>query len=126
MIGYAHVSKADGSELLDLRRDALIGAGVEEARIYEDRASGRHDDRRGLDVRLKVQQAGNTFVPWKLDFLGRGLKHLVTTEVELHARVVSLRVLAGYGSEIDTSSANGRLVFGASRRSPRASVPEEA
>ena len=41
LIGYARVSKADGSQLLDLQRDALIGAGVVEERIYEDRASGR-------------------------------------------------------------------------------------
>ena len=30
LIGYARVSKADGSQLLDLQRDALIGAGVVE------------------------------------------------------------------------------------------------
>ena len=41
LIGYARVSKADGSQLLDLQRDALLGAGVDEERIYEDRASGR-------------------------------------------------------------------------------------
>ena len=46
LIGYARVSKADGSQLLDLQRDALIGAGVEEERIYEDRASGRRDTAR--------------------------------------------------------------------------------
>ena len=46
LIGYARVSKADGSQLLDLQRDALIGAGVEDERIYEDRASGRRDTAR--------------------------------------------------------------------------------
>ena len=54
LIGYARVSKADGSQLLDLQRDALIGAGVKEERIYEDRASGRHDHRPGLEACLKA------------------------------------------------------------------------
>ena len=49
LIGYARVSKADGSQLLDLQRDALIDAGVADQRIYEDRASGRKDHRPGLE-----------------------------------------------------------------------------
>ena len=57
-------------------------------------------------------QPGNIFVVWKLDRLGRDLKHLVTTVDELHARGIGLRVLAGAGAEIDTTTANGRLVFG--------------
>ena len=110
LIGYARVSKADGTQLLDLQRDALLGAGIDEERIYEDRASGRHDHRPGLDACLKALQPGNTFVVWKLDRLGRNLKHLVTTVEELHDRDIGLRVLAG--AEIDTTTANGRLVFG--------------
>ncbi|MDD9996643.1 MAG: recombinase family protein [Rhodospirillaceae bacterium] len=112
LIGYARVSKADGTQLLDLQVDALVAAGVEEERIYEDRASGRHDYRPGLEACLKALQPGNTFVVWKLDRLGRNLKHLVTTVDKLHDRGVGLRVLAGTGAEIDTTTANGRLVFG--------------
>ena len=112
LIGYARVSKADGTQLLDLQRDALTGAGVDEDRIYEDRASGRHDHRPGLEACFKALQPGNTFVVWKLDRLGRNLKHLVTTVEELHDRGVGLRVLAGAGAEIDTTTANGRLVLG--------------
>ena len=112
LIGYARVSKADGSQLLDLQCDALLDAGVDEERIYEDRASGRRDHRPGLEACLKALQPGNTFVVWKLDRLGRDLKHLVTTVDELRARGVGLRVLAGAGAEIDTNTANGRLVFG--------------
>ena len=104
--------RADGSQLLDLQRDALLDAGVDEERLYEDRASGRRDHRPGLDACLKALQPGNTFVVWKLDRLGRDLKHLVTTVDELRARGVGLRVLAGAGAEIDTSTANGRLIFG--------------
>ena len=112
LIGYMRVSKADSSQLLDLQRDALIDAGVEEERIYEDLASGRHDHRPGLEACLKALQPGNTFVIWKLDRLGRDLKHLVNTVDQLQAREVGLRVLTGAGAEIDTTTANGRLVFG--------------
>ena len=104
LIGYARVSKADGSQLLDLQRDALAGAGVGEARIYEDCASGRRDHRPGLDDCLKALQPGNTLVVWKLDRLGRDLKHLVTMVDELRECGVGLRVLAGAGAEINTAS----------------------
>ena len=111
MIGYARVSKADGTQLLDLQLDALLEAGVDTDRIYEDRASGRHDHRPGLDACLKALQPGNALVVWKLDRLGRSLKDLVTTVEKLQDRDVGLRVLAGAGAEIDTTTANGRLVF---------------
>jgi DNA invertase Pin-like site-specific DNA recombinase len=112
LIGYARVSKADGSQLLDLQRDALIEAGVGLDRIYEDRASGRKDHRPGLDACMKALQPGNSLVIWKLDRLGRDLRHLVATVDDLRERGVGLRVLSGAGAEIDTATANGRLVFG--------------
>ena len=112
LIGYARVSKADGTQLFDLQRDALLEVGVGEDRIYEDRDSGRHDHRPGLEACLKALQPGNTFVIWKLDRLGRNLKHLVTTVEELNGRGVGLRVLVGSGAEIDTTTTNGCLVFG--------------
>ncbi|WP_170419760.1 recombinase family protein [Ruegeria atlantica] len=112
LIGYARVSKADGSQLLDLQCDALIEAGVDAERIYEDKASGRKDHRPGLDACMKALQPGNSLVIWKLDRLGRDLKHLVATVDDLRERGVGLRVLSGAGAEIDTTTANGRLVFG--------------
>lgn len=48
LIGYARVSKADGSQSLDPQHDALRAAGVEPDNIYDDRASGSRDDRPGL------------------------------------------------------------------------------
>ena len=42
LIGYARISKADGSQSLDLQRDALREAGVSDDAIYEDQASGRY------------------------------------------------------------------------------------
>jgi DNA invertase Pin-like site-specific DNA recombinase len=112
LIGYVRVSKSDGSQTLDLQRDALLEAGVDAGRIYEDLASGRKDDRPGLNACLKALQPGNTLVVWKLDRLGRDLKHLVGLIDELHQRQAGLKVLAGAGAQIDTTTANGRLVFG--------------
>lgn len=112
LVGYVRVSKSDGSQTLAPQRDVLIAAGVETDRIYSDLASGRKDDRPGLNACLKALQPGNTLVVWKLDRLGRDLKHLVTTVDELRARNIGLKVLAGAGAQIDTTTANGRLFFG--------------
>ncbi|SEI19897.1 Site-specific DNA recombinase [Rhizobium tibeticum] len=112
LIGYARVSKADGSQVHDLQRDALIKAGVEVDNVYEDFASGKKDDRPGLAACLKALRAGDTLAVWKLDRLGRDLRHLVNLVDDLTKRNIGLKVLAGEGASIDTSTANGRLVFG--------------
>ena len=112
LIGYIRVSKSDGSQVLDLQRDALQAAGVAPDRVYQDLASGRKDDRPGLAACLKALQPDNTLVVWKLDRLGRDLKHLVNTVDELSQRGIGLKVLAGAGAQIDTTTANGKLVLG--------------
>ena len=112
LIGYARVSKADGSQVLDLQRDALIEAGVSRKRIYEDRASGKRDDRPHLEACLKALREGDVLVAWKLDRLGRDLRHLVNTVQDLADRGIGFKVLAGQGANIDTSTAGGKLVFG--------------
>jgi DNA invertase Pin-like site-specific DNA recombinase len=112
LIGYVRVSKSDGSQTSEPQRDALLAAGVDPARIYEDMASGRRDDRPGLVACLKAIQPGNTLVIWKLDRLGRDLRHLVNTVEDLRTRGIGLKVLAGAGAQIDTTTANGRLAFG--------------
>ena len=111
LIGYARVSKVDGSQVVDLQRDALAAAGVAPERVYEDQASGKRDSRPGLDACLKALRAGDTLVVWKLDRLGRDLRHLVNLVGDLTKRGVGLKVLAGEGASIDTTTANGRLVF---------------
>jgi DNA invertase Pin-like site-specific DNA recombinase len=111
-IGYIRVSKSDGSQVLDLQRDALVDAGVDTERIYKDLASGRKDDRPGLRACLKALQPGNTLVVWKLDRLGRDLKHLINTVDDFNKQGVGFKVLAGAGAQIDTTTANGRLIFG--------------
>ena len=112
LIGYTRVSKADGSQSLDLQRDALVAEGVEPDRIYEDRASGATQDRPGLEACRRALRGRDVLVVWKLDRLGRNLAHLVGTVRDLSNRGVGLRVLAGQGAQIDTTTAGGRLVFG--------------
>jgi len=112
LIGYVRVSKSDGSQTLAPQRDALLAAGVDAGRVYQDLASGRHDARPGLLACLKALQPGNTLVLWKLDRLGRDLRHLVNTVEDLRARGVGLKVLTGAGARIDTATADGRLAFG--------------
>ena len=112
LIGYIRVSKADGSQSTDLQRDALLAAGVDQAQLYEDQASGKREDRPGLTSCLKALREGDTLMVWKLDRLGRNLRHLINTVHDLTARGVGLKVLTGQGAAIDTTSAAGKLVFG--------------
>ena len=112
LIGYARVSKTDGSQSLDLQRDALRAEGIDAVNLYHDFASGVRDDRPGLDTCLRALRKGDVLVAWKLDRLGRNLAHLVNTVQDLSARGVGLRVLTGQGAQIDTTTAAGRLVFG--------------
>lgn len=101
-----------GRTWIDLQRDTLIGAGVEEEQIYSDLASGKKDDRSGLQACLKALREGDVLVVWKLDRLGRSLHHLVKTVSMLSERGVGLKVLTGQGAQIDTTTAAGRLSFG--------------
>ena len=112
LIGYMRVSKADGSQILDLQRDALLAAGVHAAHVYEDLASGHRDARHGLTACLKALRKGDKLLVWKLDRLGRNLRHLVNTVHELTTRGVGFQVLTGHGASINTSTPEGNLVFG--------------
>ena len=111
LIGYARISKADGSQSLDLQRDALREAGVSDDAIYQDQASGQREDRPGLAAFLKAARQGDVIVVWRLDRLGRNLRHLVNLVQDLNDRDIGIRVLAGQGASIDTTTASGKFVF---------------
>jgi DNA invertase Pin-like site-specific DNA recombinase len=123
-IGYMRVSKSDGSQTVDLQRYALIAAGVDPTQIYEDRASGRLDARPGLEATLKALRPGDALLVWKLDRLGRNLRHLVlvNTVHELATRGVGFKVLTGHGASIETTTAAGKMVFGIFAASPNSNV----
>ena len=106
------VSKSDGSQATDLQRDALLDAGIDAGSLYEDKASGKRDDRPELLACLKALRQGDTLVVWKLDRLGRDLRHLVNIVHDLTERGIGLKVLTGQGAAIDTTTASGKLVFG--------------
>jgi len=110
-IGYARVSKSDGSQVLDLQIDTLIKAGVKEENIYSDRASGVKEDRLGLESCLKALREDDILVVWKLDRLGRNLKHLISTVDDLTQRKIEFKVLSGQGVNIDTTTPSGKMVF---------------
>lgn len=111
-IGYMRVSKTDGSQTTDLQKDSLLKAGVDEQHLYEDFASGKNDNRSGLESCLKALREGDVLVVWKLDRLGRNLSHLVKTVTKLSEQNIGLRVLTGQGANIDTTTPAGRLIFG--------------
>jgi DNA invertase Pin-like site-specific DNA recombinase len=106
LIGYARVSTDDQN--LDLQRDALIRAGVDPDRIFEDKLSGMRADRPGLDAALKAVREGDVLVIWRLDRLGRSLKDLIDRADDLKQRKVHLRSLT---EGIDATTIGGELVF---------------
>lgn len=112
LVGYMRVSKADGSQTTNLQRDALLAVGIDAASLYEDMASGKNDNRPQLAACLKALRHGDTLVVWKLDRLGRDLRHLVNIVHDLTERGIGLKVLTGQGAAIDTTTASGKLVFG--------------
>lgn len=103
-LGYARVSTKDQS--LSLQIDALHAAKCEE--IFKEVASGANTSRPVLDDLLSRLRTGDILVVWKLDRLGRSLKHLVELTNELLERRVGLISL---NDPIDTTTPQGRLVF---------------
>ena len=103
-IGYARVSTDD--QKLDLQMDALHSAGCNE--IYQDVASGAKVQRSGLDKAIQYIRTGDTLVVWKLDRLGRSLKHLIDVVNDLNTRGVFFKSIR---ENIDTSNSGGKLTF---------------
>jgi len=104
LIGYARVSTHDQN--LELQLDALRAAGCE--KVFEDKTSGTHTVRPGLDQALDHAREGDTVVVWRLDRLGRSLKHLIKVVSDLDEHGVGFRSLQ---ESIDTTSSGGKLVF---------------
>jgi DNA invertase Pin-like site-specific DNA recombinase len=103
-IGYARISTAD--QTLNLQKDALQQAGC--SRIFTDTASGAKAERKGLDEALDYVRAGDTLVVWRLDRLGRSLRHLIETITGLSNREIGFKSIT---ENIDTTTSGGKLVF---------------
>jgi DNA invertase Pin-like site-specific DNA recombinase len=104
LIGYARVSTEDQN--LNLQRDALQKAGCEQ--IFTDHISGTKATRPGLTDALSHLRAGDTLVVWRLDRLGRSLRHLIDTVTDLQERGIGFKSLT---ENIDTTTSGGKLVF---------------
>ena len=103
-IGYARVSTHE--QTLALQRDALQQAGCD--KIFTDTASGSIADRRGLEEAISQLRPGDALVVWRLDRLGRSLRHLIETVTALDARGVGFKSLT---EQIDTTTSGGKLIF---------------
>src|SRR5512133_1550387 len=104
LIGYARVSTSD--QTLDLQKDALLKAGCE--RIFTDTASGAKAERVGLEEVMSHLREGDILVVWKLDRLGRSLKHLIETITGLNNRKIGFKSIT---ESIDTTTSGGKLIF---------------
>jgi len=108
LVGYMRVSTDGDRQVLDLQRDALVSAGVDERHLFEDRVSGSRADRAGLAKALAFARPGDCLVVWKLDRLGRSLPHLLTTVTGLKERGIAFRSLT---EQMDTTTPQGELLF---------------
>jgi DNA invertase Pin-like site-specific DNA recombinase len=103
-IGYARVSTHE--QTLDLQKDALEKIGC--SKIFTDTASGAKAERKGLEEALNYVREGDTLVVWRLDRLGRSLKHLIETITTLNNRNIGFKSIT---ENIDTTTSGGKLVF---------------
>ena len=108
LVGYMRVSTSDDRQSVDLQRDALAAAGVDERHLHHDRASGSKDDRPGLKTCLADLRSGDVLVVWKLGRLGRSLPNLLDIITELKGRGVGFRSLTEH---MDTTTPQGELLF---------------
>ena len=104
-IGYARISTED--QKLDMQVAELKAAGCK--KVFSDRASGAKSDRPGLDECLKSLRKGDTLMVWRLDRLGRSVRHLVNVVTELKERGIGFKSL--HDGAIDTTTASGDLIF---------------
>jgi len=108
LVGYMRVSPDGDRQVLDLQRDALLAAGVDERHLFEDRLSGSRGERAGLARALAFLRPGDCLVVWKLDRLGRSLPHLLSTVTDLKGRGIAFCSLT---EQMDTTTPQGEFLF---------------
>jgi DNA invertase Pin-like site-specific DNA recombinase len=106
-LGYARVSTDD--QELHLQIDALTRHGIPKKHIFMDKLSGAKTERPGLTKCLETLQSGDILVVWRLDRLGRSMRHLITLVEDLRSKGIGFRSLSE--GAIDTTSASGELIF---------------
>lgn len=103
-LGYARVSTFD--QHLDQQITALTVAGCE--RLFTEKATGTRTDRPELMRLLEYAREGDVLVVWRLDRLGRSLRHLLDVVGDLEERGIGFKSLT---ESIDTTTSTGRLIF---------------
>ena len=104
LIGYARISTQD--QTLDLQKDALEKVGCQ--KIFTDIICGAITERKGLDDAIQFAREGDTLIVWKLDRLGRSLKHLIETITDLNNGKIGFKSLT---ENIDSTTSGGKLIF---------------
>jgi DNA invertase Pin-like site-specific DNA recombinase len=107
LVGYCRVST--DSQELRLQEDALLKAGVTKRLIFTDKISGSKSERPGLAACQRELRAGDTLVVWRLDRLGRSVRHLIDLVEELRQRKIGFKSICD--GAIDTTTASGELIF---------------
>ncbi|AJW62972.1 DNA-invertase hin [Elizabethkingia miricola] len=103
-IGYARVSTQDQN--VELQEDVLERSGCE--LIFKEKASGAKGDRPELARLIEHLRKGDIVVVYKLDRLGRSLKHLLEIVELFNQKEVGLQSITDH---IDTTTPQGRLFF---------------
>jgi DNA invertase Pin-like site-specific DNA recombinase len=104
LIGYVRVSTNE--QTLDLQKDALEKIGC--IKTFSDVVSGAKAERKGLQEALEYVREGDSLVVWRLDRLGRSLKHLIETITKLNNRKIGFKSIT---ENIDTTTSGGKLIF---------------
>jgi DNA invertase Pin-like site-specific DNA recombinase len=107
LFGYARVSTDDQD--LSLQVDALQQHGIPKTAIFMDKVSGAKTERPGLTKCLESLTSGDILVVWRLDRLGRSMRHLITLVEDLRSKGIGFRSLNE--GAIDTTCASGELIF---------------
>ena len=107
LVGYARVSTQEQDPALQI--DALRKYGVAKELIFIDKACGASQDRPGLDSCFHELRSGDVPLVWRLDRLGRSVRHLVTIIDQLRDRGIGFRSICD--GAIDTTTPSGELIF---------------
>jgi DNA invertase Pin-like site-specific DNA recombinase len=107
LVGYARVST--NKQELELQLDALQKAGIPKKYIFIDKVSGAKAARPGLDECLSQLNEGDTLIVWRLDRLGRTVRHLIDLVEGLRQRKVGFKSICD--GAINTTTASGELIF---------------
>lgn len=107
LVGYARVSTHDQD--LSLQLDSLESHGIPKHLLFVDKISGAKEERPGLNACREELREGDTLIVWRLDRLGRSMRHLVNMIEDLKQRGIGFRSISD--GMIDTTSASGELIY---------------